>query len=267
MNLNWAIFAGCINEEPLIEAKINCTLRLGMKISIVEGHHPNYKKHNEKHLSIDKTTEILESYSDQIIYKPIGEVPHQAVLRHTAYHNLPKDIDICIMSDIDEFFLESDLEQIDTMFSTDNDLKLVLTNSYIFLDNKFCAPHIQRKQGNPIEFNKDLKIWHGQFHERIFRYSPFYGYNVSPFIINDLFGRNLFNNPIYYGERTLRDDIYLLHYKNFKMGESKERLEMYEKRGDKADYKKEWKILNKNKIRYEGKHPVEIERLIKNERI
>ena len=263
MNLNWGVFAGCINEEALIEAKINWALRLGMKISIVEGHHPDYKNHSEDHLSIDKTTEILESYSDQIIYNPLGEVPHQAVLRDTAYKNLPQDLDIVIMSDIDEFFLEKDLEQIDDMFSADNDLKLILTNSYIFLDNEFCAPHIQRKEGRPVEFNKNLKLWHGQYHERIFRYNKFYGYNVSPFLINDLFGRNLVNNPIYFGERELRDDIYLLHYKQFKLSEAKERHKMYKKRGDKHDYNKEWKLLEKNKIRYEGKHPIEIKKLIK----
>jgi len=263
MNNNWKIFFPCINEKPLIEAKIQWGLRLGFEISVAEGYHPSYKKFNpETHLSIDGTTEILKSYSDQITYIPIGEVPHEAFLRDTAYANLSKSAGICIMSDADEFFLEEDLEQIDAMFSANKNLKLVLTNSHIFLDNEFCAPHVQRKDGNPIEFNKGLQIWHGQFHERIFRYDKFYSYKITPFLVNDLYGRCPFNHPIYYGERELRDDIYLLHYKQFKLAEAKERQKIYHEQ-DNKDYDKEWRELKKNKIRYEGKHPIEIERLMK----
>ena len=54
MELKWGIYAGCINEEKLIETKINWALNRNMAVSICEGHHPNYKDVNEKGLSKDK---------------------------------------------------------------------------------------------------------------------------------------------------------------------------------------------------------------------
>lgn len=80
-------------------------------------------------------------------------MPHQAVLRDTAYQALPSDLDVVIMSDIDEFYLEKDLENIEGYYIANKDLKLTVTNSYIFLDNQHCAPHIQHIDGGP----KDLK--------------------------------------------------------------------------------------------------------------
>jgi len=263
MNLKWGIFAGCINEGKLIEAKIEWALRLGMAVSIVEGHHPNYKGDVDPNgLSADETTEILLGYQDQIKYLPIGKVPRQAILRDMAYKNLPNDLDIVIMSDIDEFYTEDDLNRIEIMYIGNKDLKLTVTNSYIFLDNEHCAPHIQHVDGGSVKFNKTWTFNVGQWHERIFRYNKFYSYNRSPFIINDIYGRFIFMDSAYFGEREILPDIYQLHYKNFKITEQKARHEMYKKRGDKADYDKEWELLEKNKIKYEGKHPIEIERLL-----
>lgn len=263
MKLRWGIFAGCINEDQLIEAKIKWALRLGMAVSITEGHHPNYKGEvNSNGLSADKTSEILESYKDQIIYNPLGKVPHQAVLRDVAYKKLPTNLDIVIMSDIDEFYLEKNLERIENMYIKNKDLKLTITNSYIFLDNKHCAPHVQHIDGGPVKFNKEWTFNIGQWHERIFRYNKFYAYHRSPFLINDIYGRFIFMDSAYFGEREIVPDVYMLHYKNFKMKEAHERHEMYKARGDTADYDKEWKTLENTKFLYEGSHPLEIEGLL-----
>lgn len=256
--MKWGIFAGCINEAELIEAKIEWALNRDMNVSIVEGHHPNYTDVGENHLSIDGTTEILESYADRINYKPIGLVKHQAVLRDTAYKNLPEDTEICIMSDIDEFYTDEDLEYLDSLYKRRKNLKLTVTDSLIFLDDEYCSPHIRRKEGNPFLFNKNRYMWFGQFHERIFRYNKYYGYERSPFLINDIFKRFIFSDPVYIGDRILTEDVKMLHYKNFKMKEAKKRHEMYKERGDKEDYTQEWKILEENKFKYEGEHPKEV---------
>lgn len=265
MELKWGIFAGCINEAQLIEAKIEWALRLGMAVSIVEGHHPNYKGETINGLSSDGTTEILKSYSDRIRYVPLGQVPAQNLLRHNAYKLLPKDLDVVIMSDIDEFILEKDIEELDNMYKYKKNLKLTLLNSYIFLDDEYCAPHIQRHQGE-VKFNLETNIGYGQFHERIFRYNKYYGYRISPFLVNDFYGRFIFDNSAYFNERVLLEDMYILHYKNFKMEESKKRHEMYKERGDKFNYDEEWKILEQNKIKYEGEHPREIQKLLQTQK-
>jgi len=213
MNLKWGIFAGCINEGKLIEAKIQWALRLGMAVSITEGCHPNYKGPTDPNgLSADDTMEILLSYSDQITYLPLGKVPHQLVLRNQAYKNLPKDLDVVIMSDIDEFYLEKDLNEIDQMYKRNKDLKLTPTNSYIFLDNTYCASHIHHVDGGPVKFNKKWTFNLGQWHERIFRYNKFYSYDRSPFLINDLMGEFIFTSSAYFGEREILPTTYQLHY-------------------------------------------------------
>lgn len=264
MELKWGIYAGCINEEQLIEAKIEWALRLGMEVSIVEGYHPNYNGKTKNGLSSDKTTEILESYSDKINYNPVGEVPAQQLLRHYAYKGLP-EVDVAIMSDIDEFILEKDIEELDRMYNFNKNLKLTLLNSYIFLDNEYCAAHIQRNQGE-VKFNLTRNISYGQFHERVFRYNKYYGYRRNPFLINDFYGRFIFDNSAYFNERIVLDDMYILHYKNFKMEEAKARHKMYEERGDKFNYSEEWKLLEENKIKYEGEHPREIKKLLQTQK-
>jgi len=261
MDLKWGIFAGCINEEKLIEAKLDWALDLGFAVSIVEGHHPMYTNVNESGLSVDKTSEILQSYSDRIVYNPLGKVEAQLMLRHEAYRGLPNDLDVVIMSDIDEFILEKDIEELDRLYKFKKHLKLTLLNSYIFLDNEHCAPHIQRMEGE-VKFNLEGNIHFGQWHERVFRYNKFYGYRKSPFLINDLYGAFLYADSSYFNERIVLPDMYILHYKNFKMEEAKARHEMYKERGDKQDYNAEWETLEKNKIKYEGEHPSQIMRLL-----
>jgi len=262
MKLRWGIFAGCINEEQLIEAKIKWALRLGMEVSIVEGHHPNYKNVNEKGLSTDKTTEILKSYADQITYTPIGPVPHQLYLRGRAYSNLSENLDIVIMSDIDEFWLENNLNQIEKLYDNNKNLKLSIFNSYIFLDNKYCCPHVMFSEGGMVEFSQRCNIQIGHWHERIFRYNKFNNYGRSPFLINDYLGRFMFTDSAYFDDRILVPDMYMLHYKNFKMEEARKRHDMYKERGDKADYNLEWDILEKNKSIYYGNHPKEIQEML-----
>jgi len=261
MELKWGIFAGCINEETLIEAKLEWALEHDFVVSIAEGHHPNYKNVNESGLSVDKTTEILQSYADRITYNPIGKVEHQAVLRDTAYKGLPEDLNVVIMSDIDEFILDKDLEELDSLYKYKKDLVLTLLNSYIFLDNEFCAPHIQRSEGE-VKFNLEGTVQYGQWHERVFRYNKFYSYRKSPFLVNDLFGGFLYSNSSYFNERIVLPEMYILHYKNFKMAEAKARHDMYKERGDKQDYNAEWVELEKNKIKYEGEHPSQILKLL-----
>ena len=263
MNLRWGIFAPCMNEATVIEAKIKWGLRLFDDVVILEGHHPQYTDHGENHLSNDGTTEILKSYADQITYIPFGEAQNEIILRNEAYKALKKDLDVVIMSDIDEFILEKDLEYIDMLYQRNKDLKLTLTNSYIFLDKEYCAPHIRRKQSPPMAFSKDLNIHFGEWHERIFRYNKYYSYLVSPFLVNDLYGRFIFNDPYYFNERQLLSDVYILHYKNFKMDEAKKRLEMYNEYGDGVKHDDEFQQLEKDKIKYEGEHPKEIGDLLR----
>ena len=262
--LKWGIYAGCINEEKLIEAKINWALNRGMAVSICEGHHPNYKNVNEKGLSTDKTTEILESYADRINYIAKGPVPHQMFLRDEAYLGLPKDSDVVIMSDIDEFVLDKDLERLDKLYKRRKDLVLTLTNSLIFLDNEHCCVHVMNSAGGHVKYNRQFVITMGHWHERIFRYSKYNRYRRSPFLVNDYLGRFPFSDSAYFDDRMLIPDIYIMHYKNFKMEEAKKRHEMYKERGDKADYSLEWDILESNKFKYKGEHPQEIMELMKN---
>ena len=263
MNLKWGLFAPCLNEIELVEAKIEWALERFGDISLVEGHHPMYKDVNESGLSIDGTTEILKSYSDRIKYTPLGSAPSETVMRDTAYKKLNKDLDVVIMCDMDEFYLDKDLDYIDSIYKTNKDLKLTLTNSYIFLDDRFCAPHIKRIQSAPIRFNKDVNVHFGEWHERIFRYDPWYSYQRSITLINDFYGRFLYNSEVYYGERLLFPDIYMLHYKNFKRAEAEKRIEMYNSYGDNVDHSDEWQILEKSKLEYKGEHPQQILKLLK----
>lgn len=262
MKFKWGIFGQVINEEELIEAKIEWALRLGMEVSFVEGYYPPYNNVSKEGLSVDETTEILESYSDRITYEPIGKVPKQRFLRNKAYKNLTQDLDYVIMSDVDEFFLEEDLELIERHLSRRDHYKHVITDSLIFLNDRQCAPHVRRKEGKPFNYTKDEKIWHGQFHERIFKYNKYYSYDLSPFLINDLLGRFIFNDPAYVGDRIIRDDVKMLHYKNFKREKAEKRHQMYKERGDKENYDEEWETLERNAIIYDGNHPPEIEDLI-----
>lgn len=255
------VFAPCINEEELIEPKIKWALRHGFDVSITEGHHPHYKNHDENGLSTDKTTEILKSYSDRIKYTPIGDVPRQKYLRDIAYKKLDRDLDIALMLDIDEFLSDEDLDKIKMYFKEDDSLVLVVTDSLIFLDKDHCAPHIRRKQ-QKIKFNDDVEIYTGQFHERVFRYNKYYGYDISPFLVNDLYNRFLFTDLTYYNRRVLDTDIKILHYKNFKKQEAKKRHEMYKDRGDSEDYDDERVKLNEKKFKFEGNHPPEIEGIL-----
>jgi len=265
MELSWGIFFPCINEIELIEAKIQWALRHDFAVSVCEGHHPQYEDHNEKGLSIDGTTETLETYSDQIIYTPKGEVNNEMILRDIAYQALPKDLDVVIMCDADEFYLDKDLDYIDILYKRDKNLMLTLTNSYIFLDNEHCAEHIKRKQSPPFPFTEGVEVHFGEWHERIFRYSKWHSYQRSPFLINDLYGRFLYNDPNYYGDRVLLKDVFMLHYKNFKMEEAKKRVQMYDEYDDGVKHDDEWDILNKDKIKYEGEHPIEVQELMINE--
>ena len=41
--LKWGIYIPCINEEQLIEAKIEWALRHEFAVSVCEGHHQHYK--------------------------------------------------------------------------------------------------------------------------------------------------------------------------------------------------------------------------------
>lgn len=259
--LKWGIYAGCINEEKLIEAKLEWALERDFAVSIVEGHHPNYKNVNESGLSVDKTTEILKSYSDRINYQPVGAVQWQGLLRDKAYKGLPHDCEVAVMSDIDEFILDKDIEFLDGIYKNRKDIVLTVLNSYIFLDEEHCAPHVQRHEGI-VKFGLDQDIQFGQYHERVFRYNKFYGYTRSPFLINDIFGRFIFSDSAYFNDRLLFDDRYILHYKNFKIEEAKARHKMYEERGDKIVYDEEWKELEKNKFKYEGEHPSQIKKLL-----
>lgn len=261
MNNKWAIFAPCINEAQLIEAKIQWGLRHDFEVVIVEGHHPAYQNHDPNGLSNDGTTEILLSYEDRIKYVPVGPVEHEMVLRDIGYKKISKDTDAVIMCDIDEFYLDKDLEYIDDLFRGDK-IKHILTNSYIFLDNEYCAPHIQRKQSPPFFYADGINIHFGQWHERIFRYNKFYSYKRSPFLVNDIYGRFVFNDLAYFGERMLLPDVYMLHYKNFKRAEAEKRTEMYDTYGDGVKHDTEWEELEKNKIKYEGEHPKEILNLL-----
>ena len=74
MELKWGIFAPCINEIELIEAKLEWALERFDDIVMVEGHHKRYTNVNESGLSLDGTTEILKSYSDRIKYRPVGAI-------------------------------------------------------------------------------------------------------------------------------------------------------------------------------------------------
>ena len=262
LNLKWGLYAPCINEIELIEVKLEWALERFDSICIVEGHHPAYTNINESGLSVDGTSEILKSYSDRINYIPIGKVNHEIELRELAYRGLDK-CDVCIMGDIDEFYLDNDLEYMDNLYKRNKDLKLTLTNSYIFLDNKHCAPHIQRKQGDGIFFNKQIpQLFMGQYHERIFRYNKFYSYHISPFLINDIYGRFIFADEIYCDDRILLDDVFMLHYKNFKREEAEKRTQLYDTYGDGVKHDTEWDELEQNKILYEGEHPAHIKRLL-----
>jgi len=266
MDLKWGIFAPCINEIELIEAKLEWALERFDDIVMVEGHHKRYTNVNESGLSLDGTTEILKSYSDRIKYRPVGainDVMDEAVLRGVGYNALDKDLDVVIMCDVDEFYLDKDLEYIEAFYKRNKYLKSTVTNSYIFLDNEHCAPHIQRKQGPPFAFSKQHNQLHmGMFHERIFRYSKWYSYNVSPFLVNDLYGRFIFSNEIYYDDRVILEDVFMLHYKNFKREEATKRMEMYNTYGDGIKHDDEWDILEKNKILYDGEHPLQITKLL-----
>lgn len=261
MELKWGLYAPCINEVQLIEAKLEWALDRFDNISIVEGHHPNYKDVNESGLSKDGTTEILKSYADRINYTPLGKADNEIVLRDTAYKNLDKNLDVVIMCDIDEFYLDKDLDFLDAEYGN-KDLKLTLTNSYIFLDNEYCAPHLRRIQSPPFKFNKTVNVHFGEWHERIFRYSKWYSYHRSPFLINDFYGRFLYNDEIYYNERRLYPEIFMLHYKNFKRDEAEKRTDMYDKYGDGVMHDTEWDMLEKSKNGYAGKHPPQIAKLL-----
>jgi hypothetical protein len=141
--------------------------------------------------------------------------------------------------------------------------KQTLTNSYIFVDDKNCAPHIQRFESPPIKYAKGVKVHFGQWHERIFRYNKYYSYSRSPFLINDIYGRFLFDHPAFFDERMLLEDIYMLHYKNFKVEEAKKRLEMYDQYDDgHHKHDEEWETLIKNSFEYKGNHPQEIKNLL-----
>lgn len=264
MELKWGIFAPCINEGQLVETKLEWLLERFNDISIVEGHHPKYENVDPNGLSVDATTEILLSYDDRIKYLPVGKVDNEIELRDLAYKYLDKDLDVVIMCDMDEFYLDEDLDYIDNLYRRNKDLKLTLTNSYIFLDDKYCAPHLKRIQSQPFKFAKGVDVHFGQWHERIFRYSPWYSYRRSPFLINDFYGRFLYNDEIYYGERMLLEDVYMLHYKNFKREEAEKRTMMYDTYDDGVKHDTEWDELEKTKIEYEGEHPPQIERLFNN---
>lgn len=264
MELKWGIYAPCINEGNIIEAKLEWALERFDDISIVEGHHPKYTNVDPNGLSVDGTTEILLSYDDRIKYLPVGKVDNEIELRALAYKYLSKNLDVVIMNDIDEFYLDDDLDYIDTLYRRNKDLKLTLTNSYIFFDNKHCAPHIKRIQSPPFNFAKDVKVHFGEWHERIFRYDLWYSYKRSPFLINDFYGRFLYNDEVYYGERMLLDDVYMLHYKNFKREEAEKRTMMYDAYDDGIQHSGEWDELEKNKIEYKGKHPEQIEKMLFN---
>lgn len=266
MELKWGMFAPCLNEGQLIEAKLEWALERFVDISIVEGHHPKYTNVNENGLSVDKTTEILSSYNDRIKHTPIGKVNNEMELRNIAYRELNKDLDVVIMCDIDEFYLDKDLERLDNLYKSNKDLKLTLTNSYIFLDGKHCAPHIRRIQSQPFPFSKDVVVHFGEWHERIFRYNKWYSYHRSPFLINDFFGRFLYNDEIYYNERMLIPDIHMLHYKNFKLGEAKKRTELYDTYGDGVKHDTEWATLEGTKIEYKGEHPKKISELFSSQK-
>ena len=81
-------------------------------------------------------------------------------------------------------------------------------------------------------------------------------------MINDFYGRFLYNAEIYYGERLLFPDIYMLHLKHVKLKEAKKRTAMYDTYGDSVDHSDEWSILEKNKIEYKGEFPKEIRHLM-----
>lgn len=256
------LFFPIINEIELIEAKLEYALGLDMEISVVEGHHPAYTNVDPNGLSVDGTTEILISYDDRIKYLPVGKVDNEMELRNLAYKYLSHDPGIALMFDTDEFMLEKDLIFLDGEYKKDKDLKYILTNSYIFLDGKYCAPHIQRFQSKPFPYSDNITVQFGQWHERIFRYNKWYSYHRSPFLINDFYGRFLYNDEIYYNERLLFPEVYLLHYKNFKRNEAEKRTQMYDTFGDGIDHSDEWNILEKNKFEYKGEHPPQIAKML-----
>lgn len=263
MELKWGLYTQCMNEKELIEAKLEWALERDFVVSIAEGHHQHYDRfHPKTHLSIDGTSEILESYSDRIIYTPIGGYKLQKPLRNIAYKALPEDLDVVIMCDVDEFYTDDDLEYLDNIYRRNKNIKLTVTDSLIFLDDEYCAPHIRRKQGQPFIFNlKNPEFYMGMFHERIFRYNKYYSYRRGPYLINDIYGRYIFEDPIYIDDRMLIEDVKMLHYKNFKLQEAKERTKMY-KEYDFIDHSDEWDILEKNKFKYEGEHPKQIKELL-----
>jgi len=268
--LKWGLFAPCINEIELIEAKLEWALERFDDISIVEGHHKHYKNVSEVGLSVDGTSEILQSYSDRIKYNPVGivnvEGTEEFILRDTAYQALNKDLDVVVMCDIDEFWLDKDLDFLDEQYLRNKNLKLTATNSLIFLDNEYCAKHIQRNQGTfafDLDDNGNVRtVNFGQWHERIFRYNEYYRYDASPFLINDMYGRFIFSHQIYFNERKLFPEIYMLHYKNFKRAEAEKRTEMYNTYNDNVKHDTEWDELELKKFKYDGEHPEQIKRLL-----
>ena len=215
--MKWTTFMPVLNEAKIIESKIKHCLEIG-KLVVVEGSIPQTYNVGEDGMSTDGTTEILESYSDKMVYVKAGKQKDRIMLQNIALREVHvrfPDTDILHRTDADEFIHLDKIKEINDIFAS-TQLWLLYTDLVNFVDGTNYKPNVI-PQGQTFNFNPSIKLSPGTFHERFYRYRSDLMYKESAHALQDSFNRMLYAHPDYFFNRGLfyNDDIKskIFHYK------------------------------------------------------
>ena len=202
--MKWTIFMPVLNEAAIIESKILHSLDIG-RVVVVEGSIPQTRDVGSNGLSSDGTSEILKSYSDKIVYLPVGMKRNRAEYQNDALlyiHKNMADTEILHRTDADEFI---DLQAIDTIeqhFYEINDW-MIYTDLINFSSATTATNNVAPLGSVGFPFCRDKYLTAGMYHERFYRYRPDLLYKQSAHCLSDSMGRPLFAHPDYYFNRSI----------------------------------------------------------------
>ena len=181
-----------LNEADYIKYSLDSVYDAMDQIYIVEGAiEAVADRESDNGLSIDGTTQIIESYPDpqgKIRYKHAGVFPHKVELRQVYMDMMDPEVDWIFIVDGDEAYNAENLENNLRLIGGESDLVWVGTEfdnfNGDFWHTLVKPPDLYSKPGWFFDRHGNSMV-NGEYHERLFRNLPGLAYQDSHATIQD----------------------------------------------------------------------------------